>query len=131
MSTLLKSGVPLLNAFSICSKVASNRALKNILDACAGYVAEGKTMAAGLGISSLFPPMVIHMVSIGEVTGKLDEMLSKVADIYEDEVDDAVNNITGIIQPVLIIIVGGIVAFLLLAMYLPLFQIAETVSGGL
>jgi type IV pilus assembly protein PilC len=73
--------------------------------------------------------MVVHMVSVGEITGKLDELFNKIADIYEEEVDDAVNVMTSLIQPALIVVIGVIVAFLLIAMYLPIFQLAGAVSG--
>ncbi len=125
MSTLLSSGVPLLNGFDICGKLVGNFAVRNSLVKAAAAVTEGKTIGTSLAASKIFPPMVVSMVAIGESTGKLDELLGKIADMYEDEVDDAVSNLTGLIQPVLIVVVGGIVAFLLIAMYLPIFQLAE------
>ncbi|MEZ4752325.1 MAG: type II secretion system F family protein [Bdellovibrionota bacterium] len=131
LSTLVSSGVPLLSAFEICINLMSNESIKAVLAQTSSLVSEGKTMAHGLGLKKhIFPPMVVHMVSIGEVTGKLDELLEKVADIYEDEVDDAITNLTTLIQPALIIIVGMIIAFLLVAMYLPIFQLADKVAGG-
>jgi len=130
MSTLIASGVPLLNAFDICIRLIGNLAVKDSIRQAQASVTEGKSIAAGLGASKVFPPMVVHMVSIGEMTGRLDDLLAKVAEIYDDEVDDAVSALTGLLQPALIIIVGGIVAFLLLAMYLPIFQLAEKVTGG-
>jgi type IV pilus assembly protein PilC len=130
MSTLVSSGVPLLNSFDICMKLMSNRSVQSVIGEAMAAVQEGKSIASGLGSKNLFPPMVIHMVSIGEMTGKLDELLGKVADIYDDEVDDAVSTLTGLIQPVMIIVVGIIIAFLLVAMYLPIFQLAEKVTGG-
>lgn len=130
MSTLVASGVPLLNAFEICEKIVSNIAVQRLIRRASGAVSEGKSIAQGLSSSSLFPPMVIHMVNIGEMTGKLDDLMGKVADIYDDEVDEAVNNMTSLLQPMLIVVVGGIVMFLLIAMYLPVFQLAEKASGG-
>lgn len=130
MATLVGSGVPLLSAFEICARLMTNLAIKDVVTRAATMVSEGKTIAHGMSQSNIFPPMFVHMVSIGEVSGKLDELLNKVADIYEDEVDDAVGNLTGLIQPVLIVVVGGIIAFLLLAMYLPIFQLAEKVTGA-
>jgi type IV pilus assembly protein PilC len=129
MSTLVSSGVPLLTAFDICAKLMSNLAIRGNIERASASVAEGKTMAAGLAVKGIFPPMVIHMVNIGEMTGKLDELLAKVADIYDDEVDDAVSNLTGLINPVMIIVVGIMIAFLLVAMYLPIFQLADKVAG--
>ena len=129
MSTLIASGVPLLTAFEICEKIVGNLAVRALLHKTSLAVQEGKSIAQGLSSSALFPPMVIHMVNIGEMTGKLDELLNKVAEIYDDEVDDAVDQITGLLQPLLIVFVGVIVAFLLISMYLPIFQLAEKVGG--
>lgn len=130
MSTLISSGVPLLSSFEICERLVSNRAVQKLIKSSAAAVSEGKSIAQGLSVSELFPPMVIHMVNIGEMTGKLDELLTKVADIYDDEVDDAVNAITSLLQPLMIVVIGGIIMFLLIAMYLPVFQLAEKASGG-
>ncbi|MBI4405061.1 MAG: type II secretion system F family protein [Deltaproteobacteria bacterium] len=128
LATLVASGVPLLGAFDICAKIVSNLAVRSVIQGAARAVAEGKSIAVGLAKNAIFPPMVIQMVSIGESTGKLDELLLKISEIYDDEVDDAVSAITGMIQPALIILVGGIIAFLLIAMYLPIFQLAEKVT---
>lgn len=129
LSTLVASGVPLLNSFEICSKLVSNVAVRDGISKTAIAITEGRTIGSALGEIKFFPPMVVSMISIGETTGKLDDMLGKIADMYEDEVDDAVTNLTGLIQPVLIVFVGGIVAFLLIAMYLPIFQLAEKAAG--
>jgi type IV pilus assembly protein PilC len=130
MSTLIASGVPLMTVFDVCSKLISNVAVRKVIEEARQSVIEGKSMAAGFAKKKMFPPMVLHMIGIGEMTGKLDDLLSKVADIYDDEVDDAVSAITGMIQPAMIIVVGIMIAFLLLAMYLPIFQLAEKVTGG-
>lgn len=130
MSTLIQSGVPLLAAFDICRKLMSNLAVKNAIDYTAAAVSEGKSIASGLADTKIFPPMVVHMISIGEMTGRLDDLLGKVADIYDDEVDDAIANITGLLQPTLIVCVGILILFLLLAMYMPIFQLGERTSGG-
>lgn len=130
MATLVASGVPLIGAFEICLKLMGNLAVRDVIHRAMVAVTEGKSIAQGLAVKDLFPPMVIHMVNIGEMTGKLDELLNKVADIYDEEVDAAVGALTGLIQPVMIVCVGGIIAFLLLAMYLPIFQLAEKVSSG-
>lgn len=129
LSTLVASGVPLLNSFEICSRLVSNVAIRDGISKTAVAITEGRTIGSALGEIKFFPPMVVSMVSVGETTGKLDDMLGKIADMYEDEVDDAVTNLTGLIQPVLIVCVGGIVAFLLIAMYLPIFQLAEKAAG--
>jgi len=130
LSTLISSGVPLLNAFDICTRLVSNVAIRDLIRRTSSAVSEGKSIAQGLSMSPIFPPMVIHMVNIGEMTGKLDELLGKVADIFDDEVDDAVSNMTGLLQPLMIVVVGAIVAFLLISMYLPIFQLAEKATGG-
>ncbi len=130
LSSLISSGVPLLQSFDICIRLIGNTALKKVLKDTQQGVAEGKTISYSLGKSTFFPPMVVHMVNIGEMTGKLDELLGKVAEIYDDEVDDIIGRMTGLLQPLLIVFVGGIVAFLLLAMYLPIFQLAEKTTGG-
>ena len=131
LATLVSSGVPLLNCFEICVRLTSNFAVRDILKKTSLAVQEGKSIAQGLAMGGdLFPPMVIHMVNIGEMSGKLDELLNKVADIYDDEVDDAVNALTGMLQPALIVVVGIIIAFLLISMYMPIFSLAEKVTGG-
>ena len=130
LGTLVSSGVPLLAALEICQKLMTNCAIRDSVRVTAAYIQEGKTIAAGLAARNIYPPMVIHMVNIGEMTGRLDELLNKVAAIYDDEVDDAISALTGMLQPTIIVAVGIIVAFLLLAMYLPVFQLAEKVSGG-
>jgi len=130
LATLVSSGVPLLSCFEICVKLTSNFAIRDIVARTSLAVQEGKSIAQGLVLGGdLFPPMVIHMVNIGEMSGKLDELLNKVADIYDDEVDDAVGALTGLLQPAMIVGVGIIIAFLLISMYLPIFQLAEKVSG--
>ncbi len=130
MATLVSSGVPLLTGFQICVRIISNLAIRDVVQNSANGVQEGKSIVHGLSKGGFFPPMVLHMISIGEMTGRLDDLLAKVADIYDDEVDDAVDAMTGLLQPMLIVFVGGIVAFLLLSMYLPIFQLAEKATGG-
>jgi type IV pilus assembly protein PilC len=131
MATLIGTGVPLLNAFDICEKLMSNLTVKESVRNAAAYVQEGKSIAAGLKANGIFPPMVTHMVGIGEMTGKLDELLGKVSDIYDEEVDDAIGNLTGLIQPALIIVVGVLIAFMMMAMYMPIFQLADKVTGAM
>jgi len=130
MATLVQAGVPLLSVFDIIIKLVKNRAINNSIQTAASFVSEGKTIAQGLNANGVFPPMLIHMINIGEMTGRLDELLAKVAAIYEDEVDDAVSALTGLLQPIIIVIVGGMIAFLLVAMYLPIFQLADKISGN-
>lgn len=130
MSTLVGTGVPLLNAFDICEKLMTNLAVKDSVRTAANYVQDGKSISAGLKANGIFPPMVTHMVGIGEMTGKLDDLLGKVSDIYDEEVDDAIGNLTGLIQPALIIVVGVLIAFMMMAMYMPIFQLADKVTGA-
>jgi type IV pilus assembly protein PilC len=130
MATLVQAGVPLLSVFEIVLKLVKNRAINNSIQTASAFVSEGKTIAQGLAANGVFPPMLIHMINIGEMTGRLDELLAKVAAIYEDEVDDAVSALTGLLQPIIIVIVGGMIAFLLVAMYLPIFQLADKISGN-
>ncbi|MBY0371437.1 type II secretion system F family protein [bacterium] len=130
LGTLVASGVPLIAALEICQKLMTNLAVRDSVRVTIAFIQEGKTIAAGLAARNIYPPMVIHMVNIGEMTGRLDELLNKVANIYDDEVDDAINSLTSMLQPAIILIVGVIVAFLLLAMYLPVFQLADKVAGG-
>jgi hypothetical protein len=130
LGTLVSSGVPLLTAFDICIKLAENVVIKSILQNAVQSITEGKSIVFGLQYKNIFPPMVLHMVNIGEMTGRLDELLGKVSDIYDDEVDDTINIITGLLQPMMIVFVGMIIAFLLLAMYMPIFQLAEKVMGN-
>ncbi len=130
LATLVSSGVPLLTGFEICAKVISNRALQKSIKRASLGVSEGKSIVDGLSVSGHFPPMVIHMIGIGEMTGRLDELLSKVAEIYDDEVDNAVDAITSLLQPLLIMGVGGIILFLMIAMYMPIFSLGDKMSAG-
>ncbi len=129
VGTLLESGVPVLSAFNVSERVIENYAIKKSLRNAQESVTEGRTIVSGLTSTDIFPAMVIHMIRIGEITGKLDELLHKIADIFDDEVDDAVDVITTLIQPLMLIILGFIVAFLLTAMYLPILSLAEKVAG--
>ncbi len=131
MATLIGTGVPLLTAFEICEKLMSNLTMKKSVRTAASYVQDGKSIAAGLKVNGVFPSMVTHMVSIGEMTGKLDDLLGKVSDMYDEEVDDAVSNLTGLIQPALIIGVGITIAFMMMAMYMPIFQLADKTTGNM
>lgn len=128
LSTMVSSGVPILNALDIVSKTSGNKTVElGVLDARRA-IAEGQTLAEPLEETGVFPPMVIHMISIGEATGALDTMLGKIADFYDDEVDVAVESITSLIEPVMIVFLGVVVGGLVISMYLPIFSIADVVS---
>lgn len=127
LSTLVTCGVSLITAFEICEKVTSNFALKECIRDAKAAVTEGQTISQGLAKRGIFPPMVLHMVNIGEMTGKLDDLLMKLSDIYDEEVDDAVNIMTTLLNPILLVGVGGIIMAILLAIYLPLFGMSDQV----
>ncbi len=123
LSTLIQSGVSILDALEITAKTAGNRVVHDAIKASVLSIAEGETITAPLKESGVFPPMVIQMIGVGEKTGGLDEMLSKIADFYDEEVDAAVSALTSIIEPIVIVIMGVVIGGLLVAMYLPMFDI--------
>jgi type IV pilus assembly protein PilC len=126
-SGLVHSGVPLLQAIDITAKTAGNSHIEKAMDDVKVSVQRGGTIAEPLRASPLFPSMVAHMVGVGEETGNLDGMLGKVADFYEDEVAAVIKALTSILEPVMILVVGGIVGFIVVAMYLPLFQLYDNI----
>jgi type IV pilus assembly protein PilC len=123
LGTLLSSGVSLLDALEITAKTAGNRVLQLAVRKSVLSIAEGDTITQPLKETGVFPPMVTQMISVGEKTGGLDDMLSKIADFYEEEVDAAVAGLTSLIEPVIIVIMGVVIGFILVAMYLPMFDI--------
>ena len=123
LGTLLNSGVPILDALEITAKTAGNKVIYNAVRQAVTAIAQGDTIAQPLQETGVFPPMVVQMISVGEKTGGLDEMLGKVADFYEDEVDAAVSALTSIIEPVVIVVMGLVIGFILIAMYLPMFDL--------
>jgi type IV pilus assembly protein PilC len=127
LSALVSAGVPLLQALDITGKTAGNHVIEQAMAGVIDSVKSGGTIADPLKESSVFPSMVSHMVSVGEETGSLDTMLSKIADFYEDQVDAAVKALTSILEPVMIVIVGGIVGFIVISMYLPLFKVYDSI----
>jgi type IV pilus assembly protein PilC len=128
MGTLLASGVPILDSMSIVSKSAGNVIIEQAVQQTAGRVREGSTVAEPLMETRVFPPMVVQMIGVGEQTGALDQMLNKIADFYEEEVDVAVSGLTSLIEPVMMVGIGGMVGFMLIAMYLPIFEIAGKIQ---
>jgi len=129
MGTMLSSGVPILDGLDIVAKTSGNRIVEEAIFATKTSISEGKTIAEPLMKSGVFPAMVCQMVSVGEQTGALDSMLSKIADFYEEEVDQAVDTLTSMIEPIMMIFLGGTVGTMLAAMYLPIFKIAGAVEG--
>jgi type IV pilus assembly protein PilC len=123
LATLLSSGVSILDALSITAKTAGNMVLQNAINKSMLSIAEGETITQPLKESGVFPPMVTQMISVGEKTGGMDDMLAKIADFYDDEVDAAVAALTSIIEPVVIVFMGAIIGGILIAMYLPMFDI--------
>src|SRR5438132_33298 len=129
LGTLISSGVPILSGLEITARTAGNKVISEAIMTARASIREGETVAAPLKTSGVFPPMVVQMISVGEQTGALDEMLTKIAVFYEAEVDTAVDTLTSIIEPVMIVVMGGIVGGMVIAMYLPMFKLISVVSG--
>jgi type IV pilus assembly protein PilC len=129
MGTLLASGVPILDALRIVAKTAGNVLIESALNTVADRITEGKTMVEPLAETKLFPSMVVQMIGVGEQTGALDQMLNKIADFYEEEVDVAVSALTAMMEPIMMVGIGGMVGFMLIAMYMPIFDIAGAVKA--
>jgi len=129
LSTLLSAGVPVVEALEIAARTSGNVVIEETLIRCKESVIQGKTLAGPLTREKLIPDMVSQMVAIGEVSGTLDTMLGKVADFYEDDVENAVKGLTSLLEPLLMVVLGSIIAFLVIAMYLPIFDLAS-VQGG-
>ena len=129
LATMISSGVPILDGLDIVRKTAGNRTVEKAIANVRSSISEGKTIAEPLKQSGVFPPMVCQMIEVGEQAGALDTMLSKIADFYDDEVDDAVNNLTAMMEPLLMLFLGTTVGGLVIAMYMPIFKLAGTVGG--
>ena len=128
LSALVSAGVPLLQALDITGKTAGNHVIEKAMAGVIDSVKSGGTIADPLKESSVFPSMVSHMVSVGEETGSLDTMLSKIADFYEDQVDAAVKALTSILEPVMIVVIGAIVGFVVISMYMPMFKVYDQIK---
>lgn len=126
--SLTRSGVPILSALEIVRDTAGNQVIANAIDASRRDIQQGGMISIALQKEQVFPIMAIQMISIGEETGELDQMLMKVADFYEDEVEQAVKALTSILEPIMIVVLGGMVGTILLAMYLPMFKVFETLG---
>ncbi len=128
LGTLVSSGVPILDGLNIVSKTSGNKTIETAILNARASIREGETIAEPLGRSGMFPPMVIQMISVGESTGALDSMLSKIADFYEEEVDVAVGNLTSLLEPFLMMFLGVVIGGVVISMYLPIFQMASAVG---
>ena len=128
LGTLVSSGVPILEGLRITARTAGNKVVEKAVLQCRAAVTAGKTLAEPLKASGVFPPMVIQMISVGEQTGALDAMLSKIADFYDDEVDVAVSSMTALLEPIMIVVLGVLIGGLVVAMYLPIFKLVTLVK---
>jgi len=128
LGTLLASGVPILDALEIVAKTAGNVIVEEAIMYSRLKISEGKNMAQPLMETNVFPPMVVQMVGVGEQTGALDAMLNKIADFYEDEVDNAVANLTSLMEPMVILVLGGLIGGLVISMYLPIFKLGSVLG---
>jgi type IV pilus assembly protein PilC len=129
LGTLLASGVPILDALDICAKTSGNREVAKAILHARSRISEGQDMAGPLGETRVFPSMVTQMIGVGEQTGAMDQMLQKVADFYEDEVDTAVAAMTSLIEPIMMAFLGIVVGGLIVAMYLPVFDLASNIDA--
>ena len=130
LGTLISSGVPILTGLEITARTAGNRVIQEAIMAARASIREGETISAPLRQSNVFPPMVVQMISVGEETGALDDMLTRIADFYDSEVDTAVESLTSLIEPIMIVFMGTVVGGMVVAMYLPMFKLINVVAGG-
>jgi type IV pilus assembly protein PilC len=129
LGTMISSGVPILDALEIVAKTSGNVIIEEILYEVRGSIAEGQTIAEPLSENDIFPGMVIQMIAVGEATGALDSMLEKIADFYDEEVDAAVEALTSMLEPLLMLFLGGAIGGLVIAMYLPIFGMAAAMGN--
>jgi type IV pilus assembly protein PilC len=128
LGTMLSSGVPILDALEIVAKSAGNKTVERSILYVRARISEGKNMAGPLAETKVFPPMVVQMIGVGEATGAMDQMLNKIADFYDDEVDVAVGALTSMLEPLMMVFIGGMVGGFMVAMYLPIFSIAGNIK---
>jgi type IV pilus assembly protein PilC len=127
LGTMISSGVPIMDGLDITSRTAGNVIIEKAIKSVRSAISEGQSMAEPLGASGIFPGMVVQMISVGEATGAMDQMLSKIADFYDEEVDAAVEALTSALEPMLMVFLGGVIGFVVVAMYLPIFRMASAV----
>jgi type IV pilus assembly protein PilC len=128
LGTLVSSGVPILDGLDITAKTAGNKVIEAAVLYVRQAVTEGKTLAEPLTKSGVFPPMVTQMIGVGESTGAVDTMLNKIADFYDEEVDQAVANLTSLLEPVIMVFLGGVIGYIVVAMYLPIFKLITLIK---
>jgi type IV pilus assembly protein PilC len=128
LATLLSSGVAILESLVIVARVAKNKIVEDALIVARTKISECKSMSEPLQESGIFPPMVVQMVQVGESTGALDNMLNKIADFYEEDVDNLVTNLTSLMEPLIMMFLGVILGGLIIAMYLPIFKLGQAVG---
>lgn len=128
LGTLIASGVPIMDGLAIVSKLAGNKVVEEAIMSARQSISEGKTVSDPLSRGNVFPKMVTHMIAVGESTGALDVMLGKIADFYDDEVDQTVTALTSLLEPMMMVIMGLVIGFIVLAMYLPVFKMASVVG---
>ncbi len=128
MGTMLQSGVPILEALSVVARTSGNKVVEQAVYRVVDAISEGRAIAEPLEETGVFPGMVVQMINVGESTGALDAMLEKIADFYDEEVDQAVENLTSAIEPLMMVVLGGMIGGLVIAMYLPIFKIGEAVG---
>jgi type IV pilus assembly protein PilC len=128
LGTMLQSGVPILDSLTVVGKTAGNAIIEEAVFRVADAITEGRTIAEPLEETGVFPGMVVQMINVGEATGALDVMLEKIADFYDQEVDQAVDNLTAMIEPFMMVFLGGLIGGLVIAMYLPIFKMASVVG---
>jgi len=126
---MMASGVPILAAIDIVARSSGNMTVEAAILYTREKISEGKTLVEPLLETEVFPEMVVQMIGVGEATGAMDTMLNKIADFYEEEVDTAVDGLTAMIEPIMMVFIGGLVGGLLIAMYLPIFSLAETINA--
>lgn len=128
LGTMVSSGVPILDALEITAKTAGNKIIENAIMSTRAAIAEGRTIAEPLMETGIFPGMVVRMIAVGEATGALDAMLAKISEFYDEEVDAAVHSLTQLLEPIMIVFLGGVCGGMVIAMYLPVFSMAGAVS---
>jgi type IV pilus assembly protein PilC len=130
LGTMIASGVPILDALDIVARSAGNTVIEEAIYFVRDRISEGSNMADPLAQTKVFPSMVVQMIAVGESTGAMDTMLQKIADFYEDEVDVAVDSLTKLLEPLMMVVIGGIVGTVLIAMYLPIFEVAGNIKAN-